>query len=339
MTEEEPGSQEAGQAAFLLRLSARPVILAGGGALSSGAGEQLAALAERIDAPVVTTWRGKSAIADTHDMAAGALLGQPEAGAFIEDADALLSVGVSFDEQGAGDLNPPAQTIQIDTDADQLGRRYPLRLGIAGDARAVLAQIMSALEEPSPLKGAPGDRTNPGPGAPQGPDRDGSVRAKQLRSATFERGRREGPEQMKALQSLREGIHPRAIIVGAPGSSIVWTAPFFEIQTAGTWATANESGPLFTMARDRSRRAPVVALCDTPDLEVHLQALQGCKALTVVGFLCGDDQPTQLMQRCLEAGFSTILVDTPAEIAAALKVMMPSGSPSAILATFQWDHT
>lgn len=339
MAQDEPGSQEAGQAAFLLRLSARPVVLAGGGALTSGASEELAALAERIDAPVVTTWRGKSVIADTHDMAAGALFGQPEADQFIEDADALLSVGISFDEQAAGDLEPPAQMIQIDSDPDQLGRRYPLRLGIAGDAKEVLNRILRALDEPSPLKGAPGDRTNPGAGAPEGTDRSGSVRAKQLRTAALERARRQGPAQMTAVEALRKAIHPQALMVSAPGSSMPWLAPYFEIKTAGTWVTSDRPQSLFEAARDRSKSAPVVVICDTPDLERHLTTLQGCRALTLLGFLDAAQKPTELMQRCLEAGFSTILVDTSAEIAAALTVMMPSGSPSAILATFKWDGT
>lgn len=339
MADEEPDPQEAGQAAFLLRLSARPVILAGGGALSSGAGDQLASLAERIDAPVVTTWGAKSVIADGHDMAAGALFGRPETDAFIEDADALLAVGVNFDEQPGRDLDLPAQMIQIDIDPDRLGRRYPLRLGIAGDAKPVLSRILTALDEPSPLKGAPGDRTNPGADAPVGPDRSGSVRAKQLRAQAFERARLEGPAQVAAVESLREAIPPQTLTVGVPGTHLEWTAPFFEIETAGTWMSSGKAGPLFGVARDRSKGEPVVVLCDTPELKGNLNKLQGCKALTAVGFLDEQEKPTELMHSCLEAGFSTILVDTPAEMAAALNAMMPSGSPCMILATFRWDRT
>lgn len=339
MADEKPDPQEAGQAAFLLRLSARPVILAGGGALSSGAGDQVAALAERIDAPIVTTWGGKSVIADSHDMAAGALFGQPETDAFIEDADALLTVGVNFDEQTCEDLDLPAQMIQIDINPDRLGSRYPLRLGIAGDAKPVLSRILTALDEPSPLKGAPGDRTDPGADAPVGPGRSGSVRAKQLRSKVLDRARLEGPAQVAAVESLREAIPPQALTVGVPGTSFEWTAPFFEIKTAGTWITSGKSEPLFSAARDRSKSGPVVLLCDTPELKDNLNNLRGCKALTVVGFLDEQETPTELMQRCLEAGFSTILVDTPPEMAAALNAMMPSGSPCVILATFRWNRT
>lgn len=339
MADEEPDSQEAGQAAFLLRLSARPVILAGGGALSSGAGDQVAALAERIDAPVVTTWGGKSVIADSHDMAAGALFGQPETDAFLGDADALLAVGVNFDEQPGKDLDLPAQMIQVDIDPDRLGSRYPLRLGIAGDAKPVLNRVLTALDEPSPLKGAPGDRTNPGAAAPVGPARSGSLRAKQLRSKALERARLEGPEQITAVESLREAIPAQALTVAVPGTSLEWTAPFFDIKTAGTWMSSDKAGPLFSAARDRSKSGPVVLLCDTPDLKNNLDNLQGCKALTSVGFLDEQEKPTELMQRCLEAGFSTILVDTPPEMAAALKAMMPSGSPCVILTTFRWNRS
>lgn len=334
MTEDQPDPQQAEQAAFLLRLSARPAILAGGGALQAEASRELSALAERVDAPVVTTWGGKSVLADSHPMVAGALFGQPEADTMLEGADAVLGVGINFDDQPGEDLDLPAQLVQIDLDPDRLGNRYPLRLGIAGDAKVVLGQILQALEKPSPLQGAPGDRTE----VPEA-ERTGANRAKKVRGQVLDRLRHEASAQAVALESIRQAIRPDALIVGMPGTSLPWTAPFLEIRQPETWATSDDPEALFELARQRSASGPVVVLCDGPDLKSNLARLQGCKALTILSFLHGGEKPTKLMQSCLDQGFSTILVDTPTEIAAALTVMMPSGSPSAILATFRWDRS
>nr|MBA2701444.1 thiamine pyrophosphate-binding protein [Chloroflexota bacterium] len=65
-----PAAEDVERAAALLRLARRPVIVAGGGAIGADATAELLALAERLGAPVVTTWNGKGAIDETHELAA-----------------------------------------------------------------------------------------------------------------------------------------------------------------------------------------------------------------------------------------------------------------------------
>jgi acetolactate synthase-1/2/3 large subunit len=139
-----PGS--IADAAQLLAAAERPVIWAGGGVLRSGGWDALVQLAERIDAPVATTYMGKGAIAEDHPLSAGSA---PDDRAFQElltDADAVLCVGTELGAETTAQygLQFRGRLIQIDADARRIGATYPA-LALVGDAKATMNDLARRL--------------------------------------------------------------------------------------------------------------------------------------------------------------------------------------------------
>ena len=141
------------RAAELLRKSKRPVIWAGGGVHSSGAWRELLDVAEYLQAPVITTMEGKGAISDRHYLSLGVpwgtfrrhindLLRQ-----YFESCDVTLAVGTRFATAWPCESH---QVIQIDVDQEEIGRNHDRTLGIAGDARLSLAQLLDCLRQSGP---------------------------------------------------------------------------------------------------------------------------------------------------------------------------------------------
>lgn len=132
-----------------------PAIIAGSGVHASGAYQELAELAERLGAPVATTIHGRGVIGDGSDWAVGTLGNngeRPGTNAFLEQADAYLLVGTRGNATDTHSwVLPPRDgtkaVIQIDIDPARAGRNFPQALGIAGDARTVLRQVIEALPE------------------------------------------------------------------------------------------------------------------------------------------------------------------------------------------------
>jgi acetolactate synthase-1/2/3 large subunit len=141
-------------AAALIRDAKRPVIVAGGGAISSGTSDELVALAESTGAAVVTTWNGKGAMPEDHPLFAGAVgqTGTIPGNAIAAAADLVVSVGCRFTDWSASSYRrgvsfaiPPAKLIHIDIDPQEIGKNYPVAVGIVADARVALDALASSL--------------------------------------------------------------------------------------------------------------------------------------------------------------------------------------------------
>ena len=140
------------QAAQMLASAERPVLWAGGGVMWSGASAELVELAERLEAPVVSGDGGKGAFPEDHSLSLGTTLGGRIWGdnplhEYISTRDVLLVVGSSLplrSTTGVG-LRLPEGLVQIDIDHSTLGRNYPVAVGLVGDARAVLRQLLDAV--------------------------------------------------------------------------------------------------------------------------------------------------------------------------------------------------
>src|SRR5262249_22973265 len=135
-----------GLAAGLLGKSCRPILLAGGGAVWSGAGPQLKQLAERLDCPVITSLNGQC-ILDERDPYSLGPARSVRAKEALPHADAMLAVGCRFTEVMTWfwKLKVPEQLVQIDIDLAQIGVHYPVKVGIVADAREALAALLQEI--------------------------------------------------------------------------------------------------------------------------------------------------------------------------------------------------
>ncbi len=137
--------------------------MAGGGAVSSGAFDELRGVSDFLQAPVATTINGKGAVAETHVLSlgtVGANAGRPYAAQVLAEADLVLFVGskvnyVDTDSWRYPSLAEPPAILQIDVDPVEIGNNYPIDEGLCGDAKMTLADLLQALEESG---GSPPDR-------------------------------------------------------------------------------------------------------------------------------------------------------------------------------------
>jgi acetolactate synthase-1/2/3 large subunit len=147
------------RAVDLLRGARRPLIYVGHGVTLSEAGDELTAFARRLRIPVIFSPNGFGTLDMTDPLALGfvgrnGVFGANEA---ARTCDVLLAIGVRFDDRSSSSWIPgysfnipPTRLIHVDIDAEEIGRNYPVHLGIAGDARTVLRQLVAAAEAPGP---------------------------------------------------------------------------------------------------------------------------------------------------------------------------------------------
>lgn len=147
------------QAVSVLNDSRRPVIVVGGGAITSNAFDDVLALAERWSIPVVTTWNGKGAFPEDHELFAGSVgqTGTIVGNAIASKADVVISIGCRFTDwssssyaQGVTFSIPPAKLVHIDIDPHEIGKNYPAEVGIVADAQPAVAGIVASLPSARP---------------------------------------------------------------------------------------------------------------------------------------------------------------------------------------------
>lgn len=134
------------EAAKILSKSEYPLIVAGGGVISSNASNELTQLAELLNAPVITTDEGKGCISDDHYLS----LGSANSAAYtaISRADTYLVIGSRAAPRRNQRLVESGKIIiQIDIDPDEIGNKQPVNVGIQGDARQVINLIISELPD------------------------------------------------------------------------------------------------------------------------------------------------------------------------------------------------
>ncbi len=141
------------QAAKAIGEARRPVIYAGGGVISSGAAEELRALAEKTQIPVTTTLMGKGAFPETHPLSLGMLgmHGTKYANYAISYSDLIIAVGARFDDRVTGRLDtfaPQARVIHIDIDPAEIGKNVRVHYPLVGDAKRVLRDLLPRVEVP-----------------------------------------------------------------------------------------------------------------------------------------------------------------------------------------------
>lgn len=138
------------KAAEMIMQAKRPVIYVGGGIISSDACDELLQLAERINAPVTTTLMGITGFPSDSPLSLGMLgmHGTAYANMAVTHCDLLLALGARFDDRVTGNVArfaPKAKIIHVDIDPAELGKNVNIDLGIKGDVKHFLKELLSIL--------------------------------------------------------------------------------------------------------------------------------------------------------------------------------------------------
>src|SRR3977135_2365000 len=156
--EPEDGSVRA--ALKVLQEAERPVIVAGGGVRASGAGRDLVALAEKLSIPVATSLNGKDSIPGVHPLSVGVVgtYSRESANRVVAQADLVCFIGTETGGMTTHFWAVPkigVAAIQIDSDPEALGRNYPLKASVLGDAKVVLAKMLEHADAKTAAKRRP----------------------------------------------------------------------------------------------------------------------------------------------------------------------------------------
>jgi acetolactate synthase I/II/III large subunit len=210
-----------GRAVDMLVAAQRPVIYAGGGAVLGGASEALTALAEYLQAGVITSAEGKGAISDHSELSLGATVWpQSPVRNHLLQADVILAVGTRF---ALAVPKADQQVIHIDIDPDEIGRNHRKTLGLVGDARATLDVMVEAVRAAVP------------PRASRKADHE-ALRAETAALAQEPQG--------SIVKSLRAGAPENAILVAGMTQIGYYSRPFWPTYEPRTYLSSSYSGNL-----------------------------------------------------------------------------------------------
>lgn len=206
-----PHSQLIEAAAQATNSAKRPVLIVGHGA--RGQRDLILQLAEKISAPIATTYKAKGIIPENHPLALGVIgsIGTDPAKRMVYGADLLITIGCSYSDSTA--VPSYIKQVQIDLDPMMIGRKFPIDVGLVGDAAMVLPTLCDRLKERR--------------------DADYREELAQIKELWEQKKEKEnasekppvrGPQVMRALQDL---VDRDAIITNDVGDNTLWFARNF----------------------------------------------------------------------------------------------------------------
>ncbi|HEY8475720.1 MAG TPA: thiamine pyrophosphate-binding protein [Chloroflexota bacterium] len=206
------------RAAEMLARATAPIIWAGGGVVSAEAWTELVALAELLQAPVLTTTQSRGAIPEDHPLCLGNIAFHHVTQEYLKRCDLTLAVGTRFGQGTTVNwtVQPPQPLVHVDIDGLTIGRSYPTALGIVGDAKAALAGLLAELD-----------------GIPRRPDRGGEVAA--VKAEIERRLQEKAPLAMQVMRALREALAPDAIVACDPTIVCYWGRHHFPVYRPRTF--------------------------------------------------------------------------------------------------------
>ena len=133
----------------LIERAERPLLWAGGGAVRAGAGDAVGRLAERLAAPVVTTYHGRGILPPDHPCLAPGLTHVPAIGALWDEADLVIAIGSDLDGMATQNwrMPQPPALLAVNVDAADAAKNYRPDQVLVGDARAVTERLADAVRQ------------------------------------------------------------------------------------------------------------------------------------------------------------------------------------------------
>src|SRR5919109_2887029 len=214
----------------------RPIIMAGGGVILSGAFSELQALAELLMAPVVTTFKGKGSFPENHPLAMGpiGMHGHAEANKIILEADCILAVGARFSDRSVGkydEFGKGMNIIHMDVDPAEIGKNKSVDVAVVGDVKSSLRTLVKMLSKKIVKKNA---------------DYPWLKRRIELINYYGERIK-DFPRELtarKALKKLREILPSKAIVTTEVGQCQMWASLHFDVISPGTFFSSTGLGTM-----------------------------------------------------------------------------------------------
>jgi acetolactate synthase-1/2/3 large subunit len=266
MAPPEPGYEEIIWAADLLNAAKAPLILAGGGAKWSA--QEITALAERLDAPVIMTTNGRGILPPGHPLAVSISPSFPASRALVASSDVVLALGTEFgptdyDMYEDGFFELPGRLIRVDLDPAQVMRGPLPEIGIVGDAQSAANDLIELVEEK---------------------ERDGKARAEKARG---DGARSDLTEQMRGdlhiLELVRDtlpgvifaGDSTQLVYAGNLGFGSAGPAQYFNSATG--YGTLGYGLPAGIGAKAGLPEAPVVVLAGDGGVQFSIAELATAK--------------------------------------------------------------
>jgi acetolactate synthase-1/2/3 large subunit len=231
----EPQPQKISEAAELLSKAERPIILVGGGVITSGASDEIVQMSDLLMAPVATTFMGKGAFPETHPLSLGSIgmHGNPAANRLMGEADVLLAVGTRFSDRATALLDsfaPNAKKIHIEIDNAEINKNIEVDVAILADAKIAMRMLLQATKE----------KLQKGEGTAW--TKRVKEAKEQLSPLLKDRPRDIVPKHL--LMALRELLPENGIVTTEVGQNQMWSALYFKALKPRTFIS---SGGLGTM--------------------------------------------------------------------------------------------
>lgn len=224
------------RAVELLLNAERPIIMAGGGVILSGAFSELQALAELVQIPVVTTFKGKGAFPENHPLAMGpiGMHGHAEANKIILEADCILAVGARFSDRSVGkfdEFGKGMSIIHMDIDPAEIGKNKSVDVALVGDVKSSLRTLVKMFSKKMIKRDS---------------DSPWLKRRKEL-IQYYAETLKDYPREItakKSLKKLRELLPANAIVATEVGQCQMWASLHFDVIAPGTFFSSTGLGTM-----------------------------------------------------------------------------------------------
>ena len=248
--------KDADTAVSMIKAAKKPYIFVGGGAVISGASEELKKFVEKVNAPVCDTLMGKGAFDGTDDLYTGMLgmHGTKTSNLGVSECDLLIAVGVRFSDRVLGNAKKfasQAKILQFDVDAAEINKNIQVDASVIGDLKEILIRVNEKLEAQNHLEWM-----------------KEIMDLKEKYPLTYPKEGLSGPYLMEEIYRATKGD---AVIVTEVGQHQMWAAQYYKYKNPRTFLS---SGGLGTMGYGLG--AAIGAQIGNPDKQVINIAGDGC---------------------------------------------------------------
>jgi len=266
------------KAANALLKAKRPMIYTGGGVILGNAAPELRALVKKLGYPIVQTLMGLGAFpgSDQQFLGMPGMHGTYEANMALHYCDVLLAVGARFDDRVVGNvdhfLQEPRTIIHIDVDPSSISKRVPVDIPIVGDVKAVLADLLAALEalDETPDQAALSSWWE-------------QIEAWRARKCLAYTNSNEVIKPQFVIEKLWEVTKGEAIITSDVGQHQMWAAQYYRFDAPRRWLNSGGLGtmgvglPYAMGAKLAFPEMPVVCVTGEASIQMCIQELSTCK--------------------------------------------------------------